>query len=296
VCKLHTEFILTLSSVPAVESPYWLSLPTLFGDPTVPRKPSASIPNNGQPPKDDAPALRVVPAEPPPVPTPEPAAPPAPAPTPATTPPSIPTPDPAAMRTPFDPPAKSADPIGPTSGRRKLSDILRGTDRDALARQFKETEAAKDLVPLPKGEYLFRILSGELFNAKSGTGGYKLVLEVKEGEYEGRRVWHDVWLTPAALAMAKRDLAKIGVTDLDQLEQPLPPGLLIRAKVALRTNDDGVEFNRVLRFEPAGVEKVETFEPEPKAEENEPPAGGSAAPGELFPFGANGTYDPKNRR
>ncbi len=60
--------------------------------------------------------------------------------------------------------------------RKKLTDVLRGTDRDALANLWKNTEAAKDLGPLPPGEYTFRILSGELFNAKTGTPGYKLTL------------------------------------------------------------------------------------------------------------------------
>jgi hypothetical protein len=118
--------------------------------------------------------------------------------------------------------------------RKKRSDILRGSTRETLAKQWKDTEAAKDLAPLPPGEYLFRILSGELFTSNQGTPGYKLTLEVTEGEHDGRRCWHDVWLTQAALPMAKRDLGKIGVSDLEQLERPLPPGILVRAKIALR--------------------------------------------------------------
>ena len=196
--------------------------------------------------------------------------------------------------------------------RKKLSDILSGSTRETLAKQWKDTEAAKDLEPLPKGEYLFRILSGELFNAKSGTPGYKLTLEVAEGEYEGRRCWHDVWFTPAALAMAKRDLAKIGVTDPEQLEQPLPAGILIRAKVAPRKNDDGTEYNRINRFEPAGIEPGDAFEPPPDEDAPKPapklapkpgsgdaieptpdpntdasPGSTDADAGELFPFGSN---------
>jgi hypothetical protein len=167
--------------------------------------------------------------------------------------------------------------------RKKLSDILRGSDRDTLARQWNETEAAKDLEPLPTGEYVFRILSGELFTSKQGTPGYKLTLEVIQGEHEGRRCWHDVWLTDPALPMAKRDLGKIGVTDLEQLERPLPPGILIRAKIALRKNDDGTEHNRVVRFEPAGVERGDAFEPPQEIDEN--------GESESFSFG---TPQPRN--
>lgn len=180
--------------------------------------------------------------------------------------------------------------------RKKLSDILRGSDRDKLTTQWRETEAAKDLAPLPPGEYLFRILSGELFTSKQGTPGYKLSLEVAEGEHEGRRCWHEVWLTQAALPMAKRDLGKIGVTDLEQLERPLPPGILIRAKIALRKNDDGSENNRVVRFDPAGIEPGDAFEPPPESRaigESEPvPFDTPQARNGIVP----GPYDRSERR
>jgi hypothetical protein len=188
--------------------------------------------------------------------------------------------------------------------RKKLSDILRGSDRDALAKQWKNTEAAKDLEPLPSGEYLFRVLSGEPFNAKSGTAGYKLTLEVVEGEQEGRRAWHDIWFTPAALPMAKRDLAKIGIQadswgELEkELERPVPSGILIRARIALRKNDDGAEYNRIVRFEPAGIEPGDAFEPPPEADTSTPapkpdpkPRTGDAS--ELAPQAdANGECEP----
>ncbi len=162
--------------------------------------------------------------------------------------------------------------------RKKLSDILQqGTDRESLQRAWKTTAAAAEFAPLPKGEYTFRILSGELFTSKRGTPGYKLTLEVTEGDFEGRRAWVDFWLTPAALPMTKRDLAKIGVTTLDQLEQPLPAGILIRGKMALRIDDDGNESNRLIRFECVGIEPGDAFEPREDR----------AAPDEPFPFGAN---------
>jgi hypothetical protein len=173
--------------------------------------------------------------------------------------------------------------------RKKLSDILRGSTRETLTKQWKDTEAAKDLAPLPPGEYLFRILSGELFTSNQGTPGYKLTLEVTEGEHEGRRGWHDVWLTQAALPMAKRDLGKIGVTDLEQLERPLPPGILIRAKIALRKNDEGTEHNRVIRFEPAGIEPGDAFEPSPDSDNQVSLDADDNGTGNSFPFGADAT-------
>jgi hypothetical protein len=115
---------------------------------------------------------------------------------------------------------------------------------------------------LPTGEYRCSIASGEQFTAKTGTHGYKLKLVVLEGEHADRVVWHDVWLSEAALPMAKRDLGKLGITSLDQLERPLPEGIGVSAKVALRKNDDATEYNRVNRLDVVGIE---TPEPEPFA-------------------------------
>jgi hypothetical protein len=178
------------------------------------------------------------------------------------------------------------------NARKKLSDILRQTaDRERLAQLWKETAAAGERGPLPPGEYEFRVLSGELFTSKGGTPGYKLTLEVTAGEYEGRRVWHDLWLTPAALPMTKRDLLKLGVPNLeenlDQLDKPLPPGILLRGKLTLRRDDDGNEANRLVRFECVGVERGDAFEP--KGDESDQEGTNEPDP---FPFGANGAPPP----
>lgn len=146
--------------------------------------------------------------------------------------------------------------------RKSLSDILRAGDREKLASAWNNTEAAQDLAPLPPGDYLATIEAGEPFTAKTGTGGYKLAFRIVEGEHTGRRFWHDVWLTEAALSMTKRDLAKIGVTSLDQLERPLPPGIVCTVKLVLRRDDDGAEFNRVKRFD---VLRIESPTPDPFA-------------------------------
>lgn len=149
-----------------------------------------------------------------------------------------------------------------THQRRKLSDIVAGADAVGKLRSaWESTAAADDLGPLPAGEYLCRILAGELATSKGGTPGYKLTLEVAEGDHAGRRAWHDIWLTPAAMPMAKRDLGKIGVAQLEQLERPLPVGILVRVRLALRTADDGTPFNRVVHLEAAGIEPPDPFAP-----------------------------------
>jgi hypothetical protein len=149
--------------------------------------------------------------------------------------------------------------------RKSLYDILREGDRQNLSQAWGETQAAEDFTPLPPGEYVARIVGGELFTSKTkNTAGYKLAFAVLEGDHQGRKFWHDVWLTPAALPMAKRDLAKLGVMALEQLERPLPPGIRCKVKLALRHDDDGVEHNRVRSFEVVGVDLPEqdTFAPQ----------------------------------
>ncbi len=139
--------------------------------------------------------------------------------------------------------------------RKSLSDILREGDRQSLSRAWGETQAAGDFASLPAGEYVARIVVGELTTSRTkGTPSYKLTFRVLEGEHRGRQFWHDVYLTPAALPMAKRDLSKLGVTALEQLERPLPPGIRCRVKLTLRRDDDGTETNKVRRFDVLGID------------------------------------------
>jgi hypothetical protein len=144
----------------------------------------------------------------------------------------------------------------PEPTRRKLSDILNGGG-DSIRSAWDTTQAASDFAPLPAGTYIARIVKGELATAKSGTAGYKLAFRVLEGQYTGRQFWHDVWLTPAALPMAKRDLGKLGITSLEQLEKPLPPGILVKAKLSLRKDDNGGESNQLKTFEVVGIDSTD---------------------------------------
>ena len=140
----------------------------------------------------------------------------------------------------------------------KLSDILRDGDADRLRHQWDKTEAAEEFAPLPSGDYVARIIAGEMAQSrKNATPGYKLNFRVIEGDYASRQFWHDIWLTPAALPMAKRDLGKLGVTSLDQLESPLPPGIRCQVKLVLRREDDGSEYNKVRRFDVLGIDEPE---------------------------------------
>lgn len=152
--------------------------------------------------------------------------------------------------------------------RKKLTDILHGSERDAIASAWQTTEAAEEFAPLPAGDYIAHVTSGELITSKSNhTPGYKLTFRVIEGEHEGRHFWTDCWLTEAAIAMSKRDLGKLGVTDIAQLETPLPLGIRVRAKLVLRRDEDRTEYNRVRSFEVLGIDKPEK---DPFAPKDEP--------------------------
>jgi hypothetical protein len=187
--------------------------------------------------------------------------------------------------------------------RKKLCDILANGNGDSFRNNWNSTDAADEFGPLPPGEYAVRILSGELFQAKRGTPGYKLTCEVTEGEHEGRRLWLDFWLTPAALPMTKRDLTKLGIERPEQLEEPIPPGILLKVKVALRRDDDGNETNKVTRFEFLGREPGDAFAPQDgdgkgdtsfdPATLDKPKDGGAALP---LPQTSDGPYGRESER
>lgn len=155
--------------------------------------------------------------------------------------------------------------------RKSLYEILHGSETK-LQEAWDKTQAAEEFAPLPAAIYSCKIVKGELCESKKLTPSYKVTFRVREGEFEGRHFWADYWLTEAALPMTKRDLAKLGVTQLSQLDQPLPAMFLCTVKLALRKDDDGNEYNRVRSFEVTGVETVEDFDFAPALAKSETPS------------------------
>jgi hypothetical protein len=160
--------------------------------------------------------------------------------------------------------------------RKSLSDILRAGDREALSQAWNSTEAAAEFVPLPAATYECHIIHGEACTSQRGTPGYKLVFKVLDGNFAGRQVWHELWLTPAALPMTKRDLGKLGITSLEQLDRPLPRGIRCRVNVVSRKADDGSEYNRIRSFDFIGIDvpQPDPFAPLPAASANGQPPNG----------------------
>jgi len=163
----------------------------------------------------------------------------------------------------------------------KLTDILAdgGFGADDFSNAWQNTEAADEYKPLPPGEYVCHADRGELKKARTGTPSYSLSFKVCEGEHTGRLVWLDLFLTPAALPMAKRDLVKLGIDSPEKLELPLPQGIRCKVKVALRKDDDGSERNRVVRFFVVGIDKpeVDAFAPVSAVAHDERPTNNTAS-------------------
>ena len=154
----------------------------------------------------------------------------------------------------------------------RLSDILNGSGGDFNDR-WNTTEAAGDFGAVPRGEYVCHVTKGELESSRTNrTPGYKIEFTILEGEFKGRKLWLDCWLTPAALAQSKRDLRKLGITSPAMMERPLPRGIRCRVTVVVRQDDDGIERNRVRSFEVVGIDKpvVDEFAPKPPGDAAEP--------------------------
>ena len=145
------------------------------------------------------------------------------------------------------------DTAAPT--RRQLSDILNG-GADNLRDVWNNTAEAPDFLPLPAGPYVSHVEAVELFKAKTGTPGVKIQFRICEGEHVGRMLFHDCWLTPAAMPQTKRDTGKLGLRTVEQLETTtVPPGRIrCKVRVALRKDDDGTERNRVRGFDVVGID------------------------------------------
>jgi len=153
--------------------------------------------------------------------------------------------------------------------RPSLSDILAGST-DTIRRQWNETEAAGDFELLPAGTYIGHVHHVELFNAKTGTPGVRIQFRIAEGDHTGRMLFHNCWLTEAALPQTKRDCAKLGLDSIDKLEDAaVTPGRIrCKVRVALRTDDNGEQHNRVRRFDVLGIDEPErdAFAPDDETE------------------------------
>jgi hypothetical protein len=101
-------------------------------------------------------------------------------------------------------------------------------------------------------------------------------------------IFHDCWLTAPALPQSKRDLGKLGIAMLDQLETlAVPPGRIrCKVRVALRKDDAGEQFNRVRCFDVIAIDELQA-DPFAPAEPQLSASAAAPAPDVTFDFGAN---------
>ena len=164
----------------------------------------------------------------------------------------------------------------------KLTDILNGSS-GGFNDTWNSTPAAADYGPVPRGEYVCTVTKGELEASRSKrTPGYKVEFTVVEGQFRGRKFWLDLWLTPAALPHSKRDLGKLGITTLEQMEQPLRRGIRCKVQVVVRRDDDGLERNHVRSFEVIGIDSPEADPFAPLTPGDEPDSAGNTSSDVLF--------------
>lgn len=135
--------------------------------------------------------------------------------------------------------------------QRKLSDILAPAE-DNFQGLWEQTEAASEFSPIPMGKYVARITRGGIHTAKSGSRSYQIEFTISEGEHTNRKVWLDLWLTQKALAVSKRELAKIGIDSPAKLNADLPAGYIATISVVQRTDDRGETRNEIRRFDVTG--------------------------------------------
>lgn len=135
--------------------------------------------------------------------------------------------------------------------RKKLSEIIAQPEADFEA-LWDTTEAASEFAPIPKGEYACRVTSGTRHQSRSGTPSYRLEFTISGGEFAGRKVWLDCWLTAKALATAKRDLLKFGIDSAAKLNRDLPAGYTAMVRVVIREDDNGTQRNEVKGFDVTG--------------------------------------------
>jgi hypothetical protein len=146
--------------------------------------------------------------------------------------------------------------------RKKLSDILSDSQRKSYFHKWQDVKPAGDFI-VPRGEYVALLTEGFAHKAKTGTAGIKLIFEIMGGPHEGRKLFHDLWLTDKAKPQTKRDLDALGITDPEhQLDGPVPEGIVVKLTVVVQKGDDEIERNCIRRIKFIRVEPPDPFAPQ----------------------------------
>lgn len=119
---------------------------------------------------------------------------------------------------------------------------IKKSDFDNVLKQFEAAPSGNE--PLPSGNYTAKIVSGELFEAKTGTPGYKITWKVIDGEFADHLFWQDLYLSAKAMNGSKWRLVKLGITDL---RNPPPAGICAELELAIKSGEE-TDFNEIKKI------------------------------------------------
>ena len=119
-----------------------------------------------------------------------------------------------------------------------LQDLLQDQLTSTLA-----TLANEKRETVPSGEYEATPIEIKPDKAPSGNLRYKVVWKIATGQYGGKWLYQDLWLTSRAIYRTRKELATLGLEPATI--DPLPTDKVYLIRVRQRTSDSGATWNDV---------------------------------------------------
>jgi len=127
--------------------------------------------------------------------------------------------------------------------------------------------------PIPEGEYTLKVMDTSPEPSKNGKPMYTLVMDVIDGEYRGKKLWHRRPVQASTAPFVKADLqalqvkvpaGSVSAEDLARFVAREARGRLVRASVGFGTGDyaDRNEVKALLPVEAETIDATEIDESE----------------------------------
>jgi hypothetical protein len=115
---------------------------------------------------------------------------------------------------------------------------------------------------IPKAWYRATLIEGGPAESPvKRTKSYKLVFEITaDGPYRGRRLYWDLYMTPAAVCATKAQLRPIGITEYDHTQRVLDRQYECEIRVVVERDDDQTERNRIREYKVLKVVEAQPWE------------------------------------
>lgn len=134
-----------------------------------------------------------------------------------------------------------------------LSDVLSGVNLDEV-----DTSERGGFTPIPAGDYMVQIVEGGVVRKESGDAMMKLVFEVMDGDFAGRKLFENLNIrhsNPTAQKIALETLTELWRDAMGGSGNPPNVDVMtfkpVRAKVTVeKRKDTGDMQNRIKRFFP----------------------------------------------